>query len=71
MSINLQTVAELKKLIAEKYNVELHFHDSCGSGAYFSLEQPDEEITRFIQEYFRAKNRTVEVSPSGLNFSVF
>ncbi|MBR1825440.1 MAG: hypothetical protein IJ770_02530 [Alphaproteobacteria bacterium] len=62
--------ADLKKHIAGKFGVNLHFHDTCGGGMYFSLDARNDDIAEFIKQYFAAKNMKVSISESGLNFTV-
>lgn len=69
MAINYATVIEIKKLVQEKFGIALHFHDSCGGGTYFSIEQKNDEITAFLQEYFAARHIRLSVSENGLNFT--
>ncbi|MBQ9235015.1 MAG: hypothetical protein IJ184_00930 [Alphaproteobacteria bacterium] len=70
MSFPLSITIELKRQVQEKFGVRLHFHDVCGSGTYFSLDEPNPQITAYIQKYFAALNAEVAVSPDGKNFSL-
>lgn len=69
MAINYATVIEIKKLVLERFGVTLHFHDSCGGGTYFSIEQKNDEITAFLQEYFASRHICLSVSKDGLNYT--
>lgn len=68
--MNPVLISEIKRLTAEKFGIHLHYHDSCGSGMYFSLDERNDEAARFIEDYFKARNLKVSVAPSGLTFSV-
>lgn len=69
MIITLSEAAALKKEIAEKYHVQLHFHDGCG-GQYFTLEQPSAELKKYITDYFAEKDLQAVFSENGEQFSV-
>jgi hypothetical protein len=52
MVLNIDDFLKLKKEIRDKFNVEVHMHDTCGA-QYFSFEQEmDEGLTNFLKEYF-------------------
>lgn len=70
MTTDYILIADIKKQIAEKFGINLHFHDTCGSGMYFSLDVRNDEIAMFIQQYFATKHLNVIVSENGLNFTV-
>ena len=53
--INLYDAIEFKKSIKEQFDIDVHWHDSCG-GQYFELETTNNLITEFIEAYFREKN---------------
>lgn len=69
MAINYATVIEIKRLVQDKFGIALHFHDSCGGGTYFSIEQKSDEITAFLQEYFASRHIHLSVSENGLNYT--
>ena len=51
-TMSISEVSELKRMLKEKFRMELHFHDGCG-GQYFSLdEKPPAELIDYIIEYF-------------------
>lgn len=68
--MNMQLVWDIKKLVSEKFGATLHYHDTCGSGMYFSLDERNDEVIRFIETYFKAQNLQTEVSKNGLTISV-
>ena len=61
--------APIKRLVQDKFGIALHFHDSCGGGTYFSIEQKNDEITAFLQEYFASRHIHLSVSENGLNYT--
>ena len=63
------SVLELKKACAERFPDHVHFHDGCG-GQYFTLDERNEEIKRFIESYFDKKGMTVTFIARGTQFSV-
>ena len=58
MAISITEAAELKRAILDNFGVTLHFHDGCG-GQYFTLDERNDEIKRFIESYFDKKGMTV------------
>ena len=71
MSLKLETVVELKKLIDQKFGAHLHFHDTCGAGTYFSLDQSNPEIAKFLVEYCQAHKLHLDISADKKTFSIF
>ena len=61
--------AERKRAILDNFGVALHFHDGCG-GQYFTLDERNDEIKRFIESYFDKKGMTVTFIARGTQFSV-
>lgn len=50
--IDIIKLIELKRTLAEKFQAELHIHDTCG-GQYFSLENVvDHSSIDYINNYF-------------------
>lgn len=62
-------IAELKKFVEEKHGQVLHFHDTCGSGVYFSLDKKNEDIEKFLTEYFEKLGKKIKISENGLTIS--
>lgn len=58
MAISITEASELKRAVLDNFGVTLHFHDGCG-GQYFTLDERNEEIKRFIESYFDKKGITV------------
>lgn len=69
MIISLMDAANIKKEMAESYAVQLHFHDGCG-GQYFSIDNPTEEVKKYITEFFNDKKIKVCFSENGEYFSL-
>jgi len=69
MAISITEASELKKAILDNFGVTLHFHDGCG-GQYFTLDERNDEIKRFIESYFDKKGMTVTFIARGTQFSV-
>ena len=52
MTLDYSDVLKMKKAVDEVFHLNVHFHDACG-GQYFSLdEKPDEDLKKFITDYF-------------------
>lgn len=69
MFISISDAAVLKREIAEKFSVQIHFHDGCG-GQYFTIENPTEELKEYIRTFFARQNANVLFSENGEQFSV-
>lgn len=69
MILTLIEVADLKKKIAEKFSVQIHFHDGCG-GQYFTVDRLTDKLKEFIIAFFADKNLNVIFSESGEHFFV-
>lgn len=69
MAISITEASELKKAILENFGVTLHFHDGCG-GQYFTLDERNDEIKQFVENYFGEKGMTVNFIAKGTQFSV-
>ncbi|MBQ8482178.1 MAG: hypothetical protein IJ532_06565 [Alphaproteobacteria bacterium] len=68
--MNYTQIAEIKNIVMQKYGEVLHFHDTCGSGMYFSLDRKNYELEEFLKQYFASQGLTAKFSKDGLNFSV-
>lgn len=69
MILNINDFIKLKKLIKEKYNIELHLHDTC-SGQYFTLNSITMGVKEFINKHFKDKHMKVNFSDDGLSFYI-
>lgn len=63
--ITFSEAVQLKKYIWEHFKVNLHIHDTCGGGLYFSIEEPNTDVTNFVVAYFKARGIDAEVSKDG------
>ena len=66
-SITYDKVLNLKRAAAEKFTDKIHFHDACG-GQYFKLETPNEELQKFIVDYFEGQGIAAVFSEDNMNF---
>lgn len=69
MVFSLFDAANIKNEIAEKYALQIHFHDGCG-GQYFSIDNPTEETKECITTFFAEKNLKVLFSENSEYFSL-
>lgn len=69
MILSLSNVSELKKQVAERFSVTVHFCDSCG-GQSFMIEEPTEALKAFITDFFSAKSLNVVFSENGEHFTI-
>ena len=69
MIFDLSDATALKNKIAERFSLQIHFHDCCG-GQFFTVDQPTEELKEFIIEYFTEQKLKVIFSEDGRQFSI-
>ncbi len=67
--LDFTEVLELKKVVQEKYNIYVHFHDACG-GQYFSMEETKDGVQQFIKEFFSVKKLLPVFTDDGLTFTL-
>ncbi len=67
--LTLEEFTELKENLKRIFSAELHLHDCCG-GQYFSLDETDEVLVKYITEYFNNRNLSAVFSKDGKQFSV-
>ena len=64
-----QDVLKLKQNAAQKFSEPIHFHDSC-AGQYFSLDNKNDELKKFITQYYSDLNMRAVFSEDGMQFTV-
>lgn len=69
MILSLYEVAELKKDVEDKFSIKIHFHDACG-GQHFTIENPTDELKKYIVSYFSKRNLNVLFSKNGTSFLI-
>lgn len=69
MILALSDITKLKKEINDRFSAQIHFHDGCG-GQYFSLDEQNDEIQKYITAYFADMNMQAVFSEEGLRFTV-
>lgn len=69
MILALSDITKLKKEIGDRFSAQIHFHDGCG-GQYFSLDERNDEIQKYITAYFADMNVQAVFSEDGLRFTV-
>lgn len=67
--LTLDEVIELKELMKERFNTELHYHDTCG-GQSFEVETMTPEMRAYLTGYFDALNLRAAFSDTDGIFSV-
>ena len=68
-AIPFSEVSKLKEAADKKFSAYVHFHDRCG-GQFFSLEEENEEVKKFVEEYFAAQDIRAIFSEDGLTFTL-
>lgn len=69
MILTLFEVNKLKKEVFDRFSAKIHFHDGCG-GQYFSLDESNDELQKYITAYFTDMNIQAVFSEDGLYFTV-
>jgi hypothetical protein len=67
--LTFSDVSAFKNEVQNKFGVNVHFHDGCG-GQYFSLDEVNEEVNKYISQYFSHLNLQADFSSNGLQFTV-
>ncbi len=68
--ITFSEAVKLKSYIWEHFKINLHIHDTCGGGLYFSLEEPNPTVIEFVVAYFKARGINTEISSDGLSIFI-
>ena len=68
-AIPFSEVSKLKEAADKKFSAYVHFHDRCG-GQFFSLEEENEEVKKFIEEYFSDQGINAKFADDGLTFTL-
>ena len=67
MILSFDDVRELKREVAEKFSVPVHFHDGCG-GQYFTLEEPTDKVCAFVLAYLEREGISAVFSEDRTQF---
>ena len=62
-------VSKLKAEVDKRFSMHLHFHDRCG-GQFCSLEEKNDDLRKYIENYFSDMNLKAIYSENGLEFTV-
>lgn len=65
--LSLFEISKLKSEIKSKFNTELHYHDACPKG-YFTLDEDNENIVKFIEDFFAERKLQPKFSDDRLHF---
>ncbi|MCH5298074.1 MAG: hypothetical protein J1E85_10465 [Ruminococcus sp.] len=65
--LSIFEISKLKSEIKSKFNTELHYHDACPKG-YFTLDEDNENIVKFIEDFFAERNLQLKFSDDRLHF---
>lgn len=63
--ITFSEAVKLKKYIWEQFKVNLHIHDTCGGGLYFSIDEANADVVEFVIAYFAARGVAARASKDG------
>lgn len=69
IAISFSEVSELKAEVKDRFSAVVHFHDRCG-GQFFNLEEANDELKEYIEEFFAKKNMQAIFSEDGLHFTL-
>jgi hypothetical protein len=70
MTLSLQTVSEMKKQLAEKFGVNLHFCDSCGGQSFRFDSPPDSSVVEWVNEYTAGLGAKANFFTDGTGFTL-
>lgn len=68
MTIDINTMAELKNCLKENFGLYLHCHDCCGGQSFSFDTKPSAEAMEYIVKFFTDKNLTVTFTPDKCSF---
>lgn len=69
MTVTLTEATKLKKEVNDRFSAQIHFNDGCG-GQYFSLDESNDALKKYITAYFADINMQAVFSENGLYFTV-
>ena len=69
-TLSLSEVGELKRMLKEKFRMELHLHDTCGGQSFSFDVVPSDALVRAVDRYFAPKRLKAVFSEDMLRFTV-
>ena len=68
--LSISQVSELKRMLKEKFRMELHLHDGCGGQYFFFDVVPSEALTRALDKHLSKKRLCAVFDEDGMRFTV-
>lgn len=70
MIININNASKLQQILAEKYGVYLHLHDTCEVQSVSFDDPIGEDVVKCVTEYVEALGGAVKFLPTDDEFTV-
>ena len=70
MVFTFDEVLLLKKEMNDKYHLYLHYHDTCGSQFFTFDEEPPQEASAYIEEFYAKKGAKVQFFGDNKGFKI-
>lgn len=68
-NLTVMDISRLQLEIERRFDVHIHIHDTC-SGFDLSLDEPNAEVSTWIQDFMRKNGEPLFISDDGLTFVV-
>jgi hypothetical protein len=69
-SLNLSEVSALKRMLKEKFRVELHFDNEYSAEEFWFDAVPSEALTRALDKFLAKKRMRAVFTPDGTRFTL-
>ena len=69
-TLNISEVSELKRMLKEKFRMELHFDNEYSAGEFWFDAVPSEAMTRALDRYLAAKRLRAVFFEDGMRFTL-
>ena len=69
-TLNISEVSELKRMLKEKFRVELHFDNEYAADEFWFDVVPSEALTRALDKYLAKKRLRAAFTGDGSRFTI-
>ena len=69
-TLNINEVSELKRMLKEKYRMELHFDNEYSAGEFYFDVIPSEAMLRTLEKYIAKKRMRAQFCDDGMSFTL-
>lgn len=70
LTLNLSEVSELKRMLKEKFRMELHFDNEYGAKEFWFDAVPSEAMMRAMDKYLAKKRLRAVFGDDGMSFTL-